>query len=98
MRGAAMSTVRRFAAAGLETAARKRGRRRGRLTVLALDETGRRRKANALPASKGSIWGARMASRTASTRCTRRCVREDAGHALVGFRQWIPEEHVKDPR
>jgi DDE superfamily endonuclease len=24
-------------------------------------------------------------------------VREDAGHALVGFRQWIPEEHVRDP-
>ena len=24
-------------------------------------------------------------------------VREDTGHALVGFRQWIPEEHVTDP-
>jgi SRSO17 transposase len=24
-------------------------------------------------------------------------VREDTGHALVGFRQRIPEEHVKDP-
>lgn len=36
---AAMSTVRRFGAAGLE-AARRHGKRKGRLEILALDETG----------------------------------------------------------
>ena len=46
---AAMSAVRRFAAAGLEEAAR-RGRRRGRLVVGALDETGQEKQASALPA------------------------------------------------
>ena len=39
-----MSVVRRFAASGLESAARKQGRRKGRLTVLALDETGQEKK------------------------------------------------------
>ena len=32
-----------------------------------------------------------------SLSCHASLVREDTGHALVGFRQWIPEEHVKDP-
>ena len=41
---AAMSVVRRFAASGLESAARKQGRRKGRLTVLALDEMGQEKK------------------------------------------------------
>ena len=37
---AAMSVVRRFAAAGLEAAAARRGRRRGGLVIGAIDETG----------------------------------------------------------
>ena len=24
-------------------------------------------------------------------------VREGIGHALIGFRQWIPDEHIADP-
>ena len=24
-------------------------------------------------------------------------VREGVGHALIGFRQWIPDEHIGDP-
>ena len=32
-----------------------------------------------------------------SLSCHASLVREDTGHALVGFRQWIPEEHVTDP-
>jgi hypothetical protein len=41
---AAMGVVRRFGAAGLEAAARKRGKRKGRLKILALDETGQEKK------------------------------------------------------
>ena len=41
---AAMGVVRRFGAAGLEAAARRHGRRKGQLKVLALDETGQEKK------------------------------------------------------
>src|SRR5450756_596636 len=40
----AMGVVRRFGADGLEAAARKRGKRKGRLKILALDETGQEKK------------------------------------------------------
>jgi hypothetical protein len=40
----AMGVVRRFGADGLEAAARKRGNRKGRLKILALDETGQEKK------------------------------------------------------
>jgi SRSO17 transposase len=39
-----MGAVRRFGADGLEAAARKRGKRKGRLRILALDETGQEKK------------------------------------------------------
>ena len=32
-----------------------------------------------------------------SLSCHLSYVREGTGHALIGFRQWIPREHVKDP-
>jgi len=41
---AAMAQIRRFAVAGLEEAARKAGRRRGKLVIGALDETGQQKK------------------------------------------------------
>src|ERR1035441_9834630 len=63
---AAMGEVRRFAVAGLDEAARKDGRRRGHLVIGRRTRPGRRRKANARPASSGSIWGARAGSRTGS--------------------------------
>jgi len=39
-----MGVVRRFGADGLEAAARKRGKRKGQLKILALDETGQEKK------------------------------------------------------
>ena len=65
---AAMSVVRRFAAAGLEEAA-WRGRRCG-LVIGAIDETGQERRARRPPGSSGSTWGARAGWPTGSIRCT----------------------------
>jgi hypothetical protein len=53
---AAMSEVRRFAAAGLDAAAR-RGRRGG-LVIGAIDETGRKRRARRPRESNASTWDA----------------------------------------
>ena len=68
---AAMAEVRWFAVTGLERAARTGGRRRGRLVIGALDETGpgeERRMPR--PASNASTWAARTGWRTGSTPCT----------------------------
>ena len=66
---AAMSEVRKFAAEGLDEAARKRRRRRGRIRVGALDETARKRKAKTLPVSSASIWAVRTEWRMVSIPC-----------------------------
>jgi hypothetical protein len=92
---AAMSIVRRFAAAGLDGAAR-RNRRTGGMTVGRWMRPGRKSRAVPQPASSASTWGARAASRTASTRCTCRMCGRRPG-ALIGARQWIPREHITDP-
>ena len=41
-------------------------------------------------------WGARTGLRTASNTVHLSYIREKTGHALAGFRQWVPEEQVKD--
>ena len=94
---AAMSVVRRFAASGLESAARKQGRRKGRLTVLALDETGQEKKGECTAGVKRQHMGCADGVANGINTVHASLVREDTGHALVGFRQWIPEEHVTDP-
>jgi hypothetical protein len=63
---AAMSVVRRFAAKGLEQAAR----RRGGLVIGAIDETGQEKAGKPRRESNASTWGARGRWRTGSTRCT----------------------------
>jgi SRSO17 transposase len=92
-----MSVVRRFAAAGLEAAARKHGRRKGRLTVLALDETGQEKKGECTAGVKRQHMGCADGVANGINTVHASLVREDTGHALAGFRQWIPEEHIKDP-
>jgi len=73
---AAMAEVRWFAVTGLERAARPGGRRRGRLVIGALDETGQEKKGDARPASNASTWAARTGWRTGSAPCTcRMCER-----------------------
>jgi len=94
---AAMSVVRRFTASGLESAARKRGRRKGRLTVLAVDETGQEKKGECTAGVKRQHMGCADGVANGINTVHASLVREDTGHALAGFRQWIPEEHIKDP-
>ena len=82
---------------GLEEAARKAGRRRGKLVIGALDETGQQKKGEATAGVKRQHLG--CAGRVANGINTVHLsyVREGIGHALIGFRQWIPAEHITDP-
>jgi len=92
---AAMSQVRRHAAAGLDRAA-GRGRLR-RMTVGALDETGQEKQGGSTAGVKRQYMG--CAGRVANGINTVHLsyVRELTGHALIGARQWIPAEDIKDP-
>ena len=92
---AAMSQVRRYAAAGLDEAARRS--RRKRLTVGALGETGQEKQGAARAGVKRQYMGCagRVANGISTVHLS--CVREKTGHALAGARQWIPAEDIKDP-
>jgi len=92
---AAMSEVRRYAAAGLDATARRPRRRR--MTVGALDETGQEKQGSSPAGVKRQYMGCagRVANGT-GTVCL--CyMREKTGHALVGARQWIPAEDIASP-
>jgi SRSO17 transposase len=92
---AAMSQVRRYAAAGLDAAAGRS--RRKRLTVGALDETGQEKQGSATAGVKRQYMG--CAGRVANGINTVHLayVREKTGHALAGARQWIPAEDIASP-
>jgi SRSO17 transposase len=92
---AAMSQVRRHAAAGLDEAVRRC--RRKRMAVGALDETGQEKQGSCTAGVKRQYMGCagRVANGINTVHLS--CVREKTGHALIGARQWIPEEQVKDP-
>jgi SRSO17 transposase len=92
---AAMSLVRRYAAAGLDDAARRSRRRR--MTVGALDETGQEKQGTATSGVKRQYMG--CAGRVANGVNTVHLsyVREKTGHALAGARQWVPAEDISDP-
>ena len=92
----AMSTVRRFAVAGLDGAAR-RGRRAGGMRAGVLDETGQEKHGTATAGVKRQYLG--CAGRVANGINTVHLsyVRQGTGHALIGARQWIPREQVSDP-
>jgi SRSO17 transposase len=93
---AAMGVVRRFAVAGLTQAAGRPGRRGG-LVIGALDETGQEKAGAATAGVKRQYMG--CAGRVANGINTVHLayVREKTGHALIGARQWVPEEHITDP-
>ena len=93
---AAMGVVRRFAAAGLEEAARRGKRCRG-LVIGAIDETGQEKAGEATAGVKRQYLG--CAGRVANGINTVHLsyVRDKTGHALIGARQWIPREHIEDP-
>jgi SRSO17 transposase len=67
------------------------------MTVGALDETGQEKHGSSTAGVKRQYMG--CAGRVANGINTVHLsyVRERTGHALIGARQWIPEEHVKDP-
>jgi len=92
---AAMSQVRKYAAAGLDDAARRARRRR--MTVGALDETGQEKQGSSTSGVKRQYMG--CAGRVANGINTVHLsyVREKTGHALAGARQWIPAEDINDP-
>jgi SRSO17 transposase len=93
---AAMSEIRRFAAAGLDEAAR-RGGRGGGLAVGALDETGQQKRGEATAGVKRQYMGCAGRVENGINTVHLSYVREKTGHALAGARQWIPAEHIDDP-
>ncbi len=93
----AMAEVRRFAVSGLEEAARKAGRRRGKLVIGALDETGQQKKGEATAGVKRQHMGCAGRVENGINTVHLSYVREGVGHALIGFAQWIPDEHINDP-
>jgi SRSO17 transposase len=93
---AAMGVVRRFAVAGLDEAARLRGRRGG-LAVGAVDETSQVKHGGATAGVKRHYLGCAGKVANGITTVHLSYVREKTGHALIGARQWIPSEHLDDP-
>jgi SRSO17 transposase len=93
---AAMGVVRRFAVAGLDQAAR-RGRRRRGLVIGAIDETGQEKAGEATCGVKRQYLGCAGKVANGINTVHLSYVRERAGHALIGARQWIPREHLADP-
>jgi SRSO17 transposase len=91
----AMSQVRKYAVAGLDEVARRSRRRR--MTVGALDETGQEKQGTGTAGVKRQYMG--CAGRVANGINTVHLsyVREKTGHALIGARQWIPAEDIRDP-
>lgn len=93
---AAMGVVRRFAVAGLEQAARRR-RRRGGLVIGAIDETGQEKAGEATAGVKRQYLGCAGKVANGINTVHVAYVRDGAGHALIGARQWVPREHIEDP-
>jgi len=93
---AAMGVVRRFAVAGLDEAARRRGQRRG-LAVGAIDETSQVKQGTATAGVKRHYLGCVGKVANVITTVHLAYARERTGHALIGARQWIPAEHLGDP-
>src|ERR1039457_273548 len=93
---AVMGVVRRFAVAGLDEAARRSGRR-GVLRIGVLDESGQEKKGEATAGVKRQHMGCAGGVENGINTVHLSYVRENAGHALIGARQWIPAAHIADP-
>ena len=93
---AAMGVVRRFAAAGLDQAARRGKRRRGWWSSSRSTRPGRTKAFEATAGVKRQYLG--CAGRVANGINTVHLsyVRDKTGHALIGARQWIPREQIED--
>jgi SRSO17 transposase len=93
---AAMGVVRRFAVAGLDEAAARTGRRRG-LAVGAIDETGQVKAGKFTAGVKRQYLGCVGKVANGINTVHLSYVREGAGHALIGAREWIPAAQIGDP-
>jgi SRSO17 transposase len=93
---AVMGVVRRFAVAGLDEAAWRRGQRRG-LAVGAIDETSQVKQGTATAGVKRHYLGCVGKVANGITTVHLAYARERTGHALIGARQWVPAEHLDDP-
>ena len=93
---AATGVVRRFAVAGLAEAARRSGRRGGLVTG-ALDETGQEKAGTATAGVQRQYLGCAGKVANGINTVHLAYVREHAGHALIGARQWIPAAQIEDP-
>lgn len=93
---AATAVVRRFAVAGLAEAARRSGRRGGLVTGV-LDETGQEKSGTATAGVQRQYLGCAGKVANGINTVHLAYVREDAGHALIGARQWIPAAQIADP-
>jgi SRSO17 transposase len=93
---AAMSAVRRFVVDGLDQAAARRQGRRP-LAVGALDETGQEKHGTATAGVKRQYMGCAGRVENGINTVHLSYVREGAGHALIGARQWIPADQIADP-
>jgi SRSO17 transposase len=91
-----MGVVRRFAVAGLDEAARRSGRRGG-LVIGALDETGQEKAGSATAGVQRQYLGCAGKVANGINTVHLAYVREHAGHALIGARQWIPAAQIEDP-
>ncbi len=79
----------------LEAAARRGGRRRG-LVIGAIDETGQEKAGEAAGVKRQYLgWAGKVANGINTVHLA--YVREGAGHALIGARQWVPREQIEDP-
>jgi len=94
---AAMGIVGRFAVAGLEDAARRQGRRRGALVIVAIDETGQEKAGAVTAGVKRQYLGCAGKVANGINTVHLSYVRENTGHALIGARQWIPAEQLAGP-
>jgi SRSO17 transposase len=92
---AATGVVRRFAVAGLQEAARRSGRRG--LVIGALDETGQEKAGTATAGVQRQYLGCAGKVANGINTVHLAYVREHAGHALIGARQWIPRAQIEDP-
>ena len=91
----AVSVVRRFAAKGLEEAARHG--RRGGMVIGAIGETGQEKAGEATAGVKRQYLGCAGKVANGINTVHLPYVRDKTGHALIGARQWIPREHIHDP-
>src|SRR5262245_59917937 len=93
---AVIRAVRRFAVAGLDQAARDGGRRG--LVVGAIDETSQVKQGERTAGVKRHYLGCAGKVANGITTVHLAYAREGIGHALIAARQWIPREHLEDPR